>query len=39
MSFREEKERIVYMDEEGRELAAIEFPLFAEGKAERTVWG
>ena len=36
MSFREEKERIVYLDEEGRELAAIEFPLFSEGKAEVT---
>lgn len=36
MSFREEKERIVYLDEEGRELAFIEFPLFDEGKAEVT---
>lgn len=36
MSFREEKERIVYLNEEGRELAVIEFPMFEEGKAEVT---
>lgn len=36
MSFREEKERIAYLDDDGRELAFIEFPLFEKGKAEVT---